>query len=149
VSGNTELIEHLIELAALSDKHGYAWHADFIRETIRAFATAPSDGWAHLASAEFWGGAGSICDVSFNASEVEWHRGNGRAVSSDLLALDPSDFRADNDRYMQLLSKISKAIPDEYARSETLGRWVLRAQSIAGIYDTWLANPTDRKIMRL
>ena len=144
-----ELLQLLGELATLSENHGYSWHDDYVRQTIAAFEKNPNDGWQHLLSAHFWGGAGSICDVPFSADEPKWHRENGRTPPKYLNTLDEDGYRRDNTRYMELLSAISDAIPNKYESDEQFARWFERAKRIGAIYDTWLADPKNAKIMRL
>ena len=135
----------LRELADLSEKHGYAWHSDYIRETIHAFEESSDLGWRHLISIQFWGGSGSISDCNFSSDETERNHHSDSPAAKYLLALTADGFAADNSRHMELLSRISKLIPGEYAKQESLLRWFERAKRMGEIYDNWLASPNAPK----
>ena len=144
----TGLRDLLTQLAALSDAHGWSWHAEYIRETAKAFETSEDAGWDHLASIQFWGGSGSICDARFSTDEADWHRSNNRPVPAYLIGLSNDDCIRDNTRFMKLLSEIAHLM-NSCPVTEARERWLPRAKRMGEIYETWLADPDNAKIMRL
>lgn len=127
----------LQRLGDLSASHGYTWHADYIRETADSFRLSEEAGWDHLASIQFWGGAGSIDDVHFGPDEVEWHRQNNRPVPAHLSDLNVSGYAADNREYITLLAGIARAMAECPLTSER-ERWVERARWMGGVFEKWV-----------
>jgi hypothetical protein len=52
-----------IEAERLLRKYGYDWHADHVAECCGKISTEGSSAYQHIATGEWWGGAGSIADV--------------------------------------------------------------------------------------
>jgi hypothetical protein len=134
------LLGLLAQLAELSDLHGFSWHADYIRKTADAFRHDVDLGWDHLASVQFWGGAGSIADTDFNPADAEWHRQNGRPVPSYLNGLREEDYAADRRSHMTLLARIANEL-NRCTPTENGLRWLERAKVWGETFEKWLTDP--------
>ena len=136
----SQLLEDLGALEELIANHGYTAHADYIHETVDAFRVSGDVGWDRLASVDFWGGSGSIADISFSQHDIERYRHVEGPVRDYLSALGLGGYANDTRHHWALLTRISAAMKSCPVTPERQ-RWIERANSWSTIFTGWLNNP--------